>query len=93
MPPQANGGSSAKRGRPTGANKCAEAPASAPAAVFAIGSRVRVEGLDASAIVQMETSTQLLVRVDGREMWLPRHRARPEEEVRASSAQPSSAWP
>ena len=44
-------------------------------ASYGLGSRVRVEGFAASAVVQMETSTQLLVRIDGREHWVPRNRA------------------
>ena len=52
-------------------------------ASYGLGSRVRVEGFAASAVVQMETSTQLLVRIDGREHWVPRNRAVLDPEVRS----------
>ena len=44
--------------------------------VLAIGSRVRVDGLTDSAVVQMETSTQVLIRIEGRgDQWVPRSKA------------------
>lgn len=49
--------------------------------MFAIGSRVRIQGVVACAVVQMETSTQLLIRIEGREIWLPRQLAVPENDV------------
>ena len=49
---------------------------------FAIGSRVSVGGLCDCAVVQMETSTQLLVRIEGRgDQWVPRNRAALLDEV------------
>ena len=51
---------------------------------LSIGSRVRVDGVAGAAVVQMETATQLLVSVEGKEQWVPRSRAIPvDDEVRA----------
>jgi hypothetical protein len=51
------------------------------AIALGIGSHVLVEGPDgdqAPATVQMETSTQLLVRIDGSDRWVPRSRVVPD---------------
>jgi hypothetical protein len=56
--------------------ECAPLPYAAVAAMsLGIGAKVRVDGLEAT--VQMETSTQLLIRMEGKgsEMWVPRSRA------------------
>lgn len=54
---------------------------------FGIGSRVVVDG--ASATVQLETSTQLLIRIDGNsknERWVPRSHALPDANGALSTA-------